>query len=260
MTAISLARHLQQPPDQQQVLKTRQILIDRRILAGQPDQLTDPVGLLDDVRAADQGVTGIGPQQRGQHPDHGGLPRAVRPQQAQHHARPDRQIDAVHCQRLPEPLDQAHRLDREWADRRGRRLHTMIGADLGRAALLATVPVCYALHVLTMTQLYLVTFAAGTLSILFNVSDATLLVSIVAPKRYLDGQSLIYGSRALSFMAGPSIGGLLVQVFTAPFAVIADALSFLSSAFFLRHREASHRQSRCAPAGRRIDWMSGIRI
>ena len=65
MTAISLAGHLQQPPDQQ-VLKTRQVLIDRRVLAGQPDQLTDPVGLLDDVRAADQGVTGIGPQQRGQ--------------------------------------------------------------------------------------------------------------------------------------------------------------------------------------------------
>jgi len=35
-------------------------------------------------------------------------------------------------------------------------------------------------------------------------------------------------------MGGPSIGGLLVQVFTAPFAVIADALSFLGSAFFLR--------------------------
>jgi MFS family permease len=121
-----------------------------------------------------------------------------------------------------------------WADRRGRRRRTMIGADLGRAALLATVPVCYALHVLTMTQLYLVTFGAGTLSILFNVSDATLFVSIVAPERYVDGQSLIYGSRALSFMGGPSIGGLLVQVFTAPFAVIADALSFLGSAFFLR--------------------------
>jgi anaerobic selenocysteine-containing dehydrogenase len=39
--------------------------------------------------------------------------RAVRSQQAQYHARPDRQIDAVHCQRLPEPLDQAYRLDRE---------------------------------------------------------------------------------------------------------------------------------------------------
>jgi MFS family permease len=120
-----------------------------------------------------------------------------------------------------------------WADRHGRRRRTMMGADLGRAALLATVPACYALHVLTLGQLYLVTFAAGTLSILFNVSDATLFVSIVAPEQYVDGQSLIYGSRALSFMGGPSIGGLLVQLFTAPFAVAADALSFLGSAFFL---------------------------
>ena len=36
---------------------------------------------------------------------------------------------------------------------------------------------------------------------------STLFVSIVAPDRYLDGQSLVYGSRALSFVGGPSIGG-----------------------------------------------------
>ncbi len=120
-----------------------------------------------------------------------------------------------------------------WVDRRGRRRATMIGADLGRALLFASIPVCYALHVLTLTQLYLVTFAAGTLSIVFTVSDSTLFVSIVPPERYVDGQSLIYGSRALSFVGGPSIGGVLVQVLSAPFAIAADALSFLGSAFFL---------------------------
>jgi MFS family permease len=120
-----------------------------------------------------------------------------------------------------------------WVDRRGRRRMTMIGADLSRAALLASVPVCYALHALTLPQLYAVAFAAGTSSILFNVCDGTLFVSIVAPERYLDGQSLIYGSRALSFVGGPSIGGVLVQVLSAPFAIAADALSFLGSAFFL---------------------------
>ena len=118
-------------------------------------------------------------------------------------------------------------------DRRGGRRLTMITADLGRAALFASIPVCYALHVLTLVQLYLVTFGAGTLSIAFNVSNGTLFTSIVAPERYVDGQSLIYGSRALSFVGGPSIGGLLVQVFTAPLAIIADAVSFLGSAFFL---------------------------
>ena len=46
--------------------------------------------------------------------------------------------------------------------------------------------------------------------------------------------SLIYGSRAMSFVTGPSLGGLLTQLLTAPFAIVVDALSFLGSAFFLR--------------------------
>ncbi|HWG02708.1 MAG TPA: MFS transporter [Trebonia sp.] len=121
-----------------------------------------------------------------------------------------------------------------WADQRGRRRETMIACDLGRFLLLATVPVCYALHVLTLWQLLAVVFAAGTLSALFSVCDGTLFVSIVEPSRYVDGQSLIYGSRALSFMGGPSLGGLLTQLLSAPFAIAADSLSFLGSAFFLR--------------------------
>ena len=120
-----------------------------------------------------------------------------------------------------------------WVDRRGRRRRTMIVADLGRAALFASIPACYALQVLTLPQLYAVTLGAGALSVMFNVSDATLFVSIVAPEQYVDGQSLIYGSRALSFVGGPSVGGVLVQALSAPFAVAADALSFLGSAFFL---------------------------
>ena len=120
-----------------------------------------------------------------------------------------------------------------WVDRIGRRRVTMICADLGRALLFGSIPLCYALHVMTMAQLYLVMFAAGTLSVLFFVSDATMFVSIVPPEQYVDGQSLNYGSRALSFVGGPSIGGLLVQLVSAPVTVLADALSFLGSAFFL---------------------------
>jgi len=65
------------------------------------------------------------------------------------------------------------------------------------------------------------------------VSDPALFVALVPEDRYVEGQSLVYGSRALSFVAGPSVGGLLVQLVTAPFAVFADALSFIGSAFFL---------------------------
>jgi MFS family permease len=121
-----------------------------------------------------------------------------------------------------------------WADRRGRRRQLMIGCDLGRCLLLGTVPVCYAFGVLTLWQLFAVVFAAGTLSVLFNVADAALFVAIVPERLYVDGQSLVYGSRAMSFIVGPSLGGLLTQLLSAPFAIVADALSFLGSAFFLR--------------------------
>ena len=120
-----------------------------------------------------------------------------------------------------------------WVDRRGHRRATMITADVGRAVLLATIPAGFALGLLTLWQLYAVAFLTGTLSIAFTVANPTLFVSLVPEAEYVSGTSLIYGSRALSFVGGPSIGGLLVQVLTAPFAVIADALSFLGSAFFL---------------------------
>ena len=118
-------------------------------------------------------------------------------------------------------------------DRRGHRRATMIVADLGRALVFGSIPVCFALHVLTLPQLYSVMFAAGALSVLFGVADGTLFVSVVPPDRYVDGQSLIYGSRALSFTGGPSIGGVLVQLLSAPVTVVCDALSYLGSAFYL---------------------------
>lgn len=121
-----------------------------------------------------------------------------------------------------------------WVDRRGHRRAAMIAADLGRFAMLVSLPLCYALGVLTLVQLYLVAFGAGVLSVLFNVADSTLFVSLVSPERYVDGNSLTNASRALSFVGGPSVGGLLVQWLTAPFAIAADALSFLASALLLR--------------------------
>ncbi len=122
-----------------------------------------------------------------------------------------------------------------WVDRRGQRRVTMMAADLGRFALLASLPVSYALHVLTLGQLFGVAFGTGVLSVLFTVSDSALFVAVVPTDRFLEGNSLLYASRALSFVGGPSLGGLLVQLLSAPFAIVADALSFLGSAFFL-HR------------------------
>ena len=120
-----------------------------------------------------------------------------------------------------------------WVDRRGRRRQTMIATDLGRAAAIATIPLAYGLDVLTIEQLYVVAFLVGSLSVLFQVSYASLFVSIVPREEYVSANSLLAGSRAFSFVAVPSIGGVLVQLFKAPFALLVDAVSYLCSASYL---------------------------
>jgi Na+/melibiose symporter-like transporter len=82
-------------------------------------------------------------------------------------------------------------------------------------------------------QLYAVTFAVGTLDVLFFVAYSTLFVSVVSPDRYIDGQALLNSSRAISSVLGQSGAGLLIAAITAPGAIIVDAVSFLISAFAL---------------------------
>jgi predicted MFS family arabinose efflux permease len=109
----------------------------------------------------------------------------------------------------------------------------MLAADLGRAVLLASIPIAYSFDLLTIEQLYIVGFLQGLLSVFFYVAYSTLFVSLVPRTQYIEANQLLNGSRALSFVGGPSVGGVLVQAFSAPVALAADALSFLASAFSL---------------------------
>lgn len=118
-------------------------------------------------------------------------------------------------------------------DRYGHRRHLMIAADLGRGALMASIPVAYVTGVLGIVWLYAVAFGVGTLSVLFAVADSTLFVSLVAPRDYVAGNSLLNGSRALASVAGPGASGVLVQLLSAPLTLLTDGLSYLASAFYL---------------------------
>ncbi|GLY91483.1 MFS transporter [Actinoallomurus iriomotensis] len=142
-------------------------------------------------------------------------------------------------------------------DRYGHRRRTMVAADLGRAALMASIPIAYAAGGLTSVQLYTVAFAVGTLSVLFAVADSTLFVSLVPPERYVSGNSLLHSSYALADAGGPGLGGALVQALSAPAALLADGLSYLASAFFL-HR-VRPREPAVAP-GRESSPVGGFRF
>ena len=124
-----------------------------------------------------------------------------------------------------------------WVDRLRRR-PILISADFGRAGLLATVPVAYALDALTLTQLYVVVFLVGACQVFFDVAYQSYLPSLVDRNQLVEGNSKLEISRSSAQVTGPGLGGALVEVVTAPYAVLVDALSFVASgAFLLRIRK-----------------------
>ena len=121
-----------------------------------------------------------------------------------------------------------------WIDRRAHRRGNMIVADLLRGAALATIPIAWWLGALTIWHLLAVAFVVGALTVFFDLSSASFFVALVHRSQYVDANSKFSTTRSLSYIAGPSTAGFLVQVFTAPVALLADAFSFLVSAIALR--------------------------
>jgi MFS family permease len=136
-----------------------------------------------------------------------------------------------------------------WVDRRGRRRKTMLATDVGRALLIGSVPVAYALGHLTWAQMYIVAFLSGSLSVVFFVAYGAMIQMVVPREEYVAANSLVHGSRAFSFLAGNSVGGALVQLLRGPYALAADALSFLWSALFLQRMEIDEPPGVPAEAG-----------
>jgi MFS family permease len=116
-----------------------------------------------------------------------------------------------------------------WVDRLPRR-PLMIAADLGRTVLLGSIPVAALLGLLTIFQLFVIAALAGLLTVFFDVADQSYLPSLVEHDQIMEGNSKITASKSLAEITGQPIGGLLVQVLTAPFAIAIDAVSFLVSA------------------------------
>ena len=119
-----------------------------------------------------------------------------------------------------------------WVDR-VRRRNVLIVADIGRAALLGSLPLAWYFDVLTLLQLYVVALLTGVLTVFFDVAYQSYLPSLVGRDYLVEGNAKLEASRAVSQIAGPSIGGALVQWLTAPYAIVVDALSYLWSAVFL---------------------------
>lgn len=116
-----------------------------------------------------------------------------------------------------------------WVDRLRRR-PILIAADLGRAALLGSIPLAALLGNLRFAQLYIVAASSAILTIFFRVADESFLPTLIPQEQLVEANSKRGTSDALAEIIGPASAGPLVQAIGAPFALLFDAGSFLCSA------------------------------
>jgi MFS family permease len=99
--------------------------------------------------------------------------------------------------------------------------------------LLASIPIAFVGGWLTLIQVYVVAFIAGTLEVFFDVAYQSYLPSLVERDELVEGNSKLELSRAGSSVVGPTVAGFLIEAIRAPFAIAFDALSYLGAAFFI---------------------------
>lgn len=119
-----------------------------------------------------------------------------------------------------------------WVDRMRRRT-VLIVSDIGRAVLLGSLPLAAALGVLTLPQLYVVALAYGALTVFFDVAYQSYLPHLVGRGRLVEGNAKLAATQSAAQMSGPTVGGFAVQVLTASYAVVANALLFAWSAIWI---------------------------
>jgi MFS family permease len=137
----------------------------------------------------------------------------------------------------------------------------MIIADLGRAALLLTLPIAWWCGALTLAQVLVVATAVGVLSVFFDVSYQSYLPLLVEPGQVVDGNAKLQMSQSVSQAAGPAVSGLLLSRIGAAWVVGLNGLGYLWSALCLRsitHRETTRAAGEHPPLRSQI--LVGLRF
>ncbi|MER7767140.1 MFS transporter [Kitasatospora sp. NPDC096140] len=132
-----------------------------------------------------------------------------------------------------------------WVDRTRRR-PVMIAADLVRCAVLLTVPAAALCGVLHLWLLYPVAFAVGVMTVFFDLAAQSFLPTLVGEEQLVEANTRLQLSETAGQLAGPGAGGFLVQLLTAPLAVLANALGYAGSAALLLLVRVEERPTRDA--------------
>ena len=116
-----------------------------------------------------------------------------------------------------------------WVEFRQKR-PVMITMDLVRFGAQASIPIAYALGVLTIAQLICVSIVLAAAGIAFTAANGAFLKGLVAPADLLSANARFESTTWSASVVGPTLGGAAIGVLGPVVTVAADAVSYLLSA------------------------------
>jgi MFS family permease len=120
-----------------------------------------------------------------------------------------------------------------WLDR-VRKLPVYVVGEISVAAAVATVPIAWWLHALSLSWLYVVGFVIGAVNTTAGSAAQVVLTQIVPRARLVEAHAKNALAQSTAEVSGPGAAGALIKLTGAPLALIADALLLLVSASILR--------------------------
>ncbi|WP_329160686.1 MFS transporter [Streptomyces anulatus] len=108
----------------------------------------------------------------------------------------------------------------------------MMGTDLLAAAVVATVPVCWATGMLSMPVLYVVGLLLGTLAVLHQAAAIAIVPELVEPALLHRANSRVMAVFAMAGSAGTFGGTAAVSLLGATRCLLLDSASYLVSAWW----------------------------
>lgn len=141
-----------------------------------------------------------------------------------------------------------------------RRRRLLIAANVGRIVILALVPIfAWAGH-LSIGLLFVVAFGTGLFTAQFDVAYQAYLPTLIDKRFLVEGNSKLQASQSFAQTAGQGLSGVLVQVFTAPTAILFNSVGYLVSVVSLLSIQTTEKV-RITPRRRiRAEIVEGLRV
>jgi len=106
------------------------------------------------------------------------------------------------------------------------RRHLMIGCDLARLVLYASLPLLAALGTLSLGLIYVVALLTSAASNLFMVAYLAAVANLVEPAEVPAANGRLQATQALTYVVGSALAGAVCAHFGSAWALGVDALSF----------------------------------